>query len=119
MIGVQLKPGSRQSTMRIEMPLSVGAAGAVRATAGGRAQRGEIGASAWLAVAHGEMAFTGENLRQEEVLLLLGAVFQQRRPDRLQSDQRIRHLGARRLVDEDLLFHRAEPAPAVLFRPAD
>ena len=66
----------------------------------------------------GEVAFCAEDLRQEELLLLRGAL-QQRRPHRLQGDQRIRHLGAGRLVDEDLLFHRAEPAPAELLRPAD
>ena len=83
------------------------------------AQRGQVGAGLRLGVTDGEMDVTGEDPGQKLLLLLVGAVHLQRGSHGLQRDQRQRHVGAVGLVDEDLLFDRAEAEPAVLLGPAD
>ena len=133
------------STIRIEMPLCFGrvrvgahgepevvglvAAGGphllpvddvvVAVAPGGGAQRGEVGAGVGLAVADREVHVAREDPLQEQVLLLLGAVPDQRRPDGLQRHRRQVHVGALGLVGEDRLLDLAEPVAAVLLRPAD
>ncbi len=85
----------------------------------GGAERGQVGAGVRLAVADREVHVTGQDPRQEHVLLLLGAVADQRRPDGLQRDRRQVHVVVLRLVGEDRLLDLAEPVAAVLLRPAD
>jgi hypothetical protein len=82
-------------------------------------QRREVGAGRRLGVPDGEVELAGEDPREEEVLLCRGPERLQGRADGLQCHVRQRHVGARRLVDEDLLLDRAEPVAAVLGRPAD
>ena len=83
------------------------------------AQRGQVGARLRLGVADGEVHVTGEDAGQELLLLQVGAVLLQRRADGLQRHRGQRHVGAVRLVDEDLLFDRAEAEAAELLGPAD
>ncbi len=83
------------------------------------AQRGEVGAGLRLGVADREVDLPGQDPRQEEVLLLGAAVRQQGGRHGLQGDRGQRHVGAGRLVHEDLLLDRAEPAAAVLGREAE
>jgi hypothetical protein len=61
---------------------------------------------------------SGEDPRQEHLLLLPRAVHLQRRADGLQGDRGQRDVGPRRLVGEDLLLDLAEPPSAVLLGPA-
>jgi hypothetical protein len=82
------------------------------------AQRGEVGARLRLGVADREVHLPGQDARQEEVLLPRRAVLLQGGPDGLQGDRGQRHVGAGRLVREDLLLHLAEPPAAVPRRPA-
>ena len=65
------------------------------------------------------MHLTGQDGREELLLLRLVAVDHQRRPDGLQGDRGQRHIGTRGLVDEDLLLDRSEAQAAVLLGPAD
>jgi hypothetical protein len=91
---------------------------AVAVPDGPGAQCRQVGARPWLGVADGEMHVPGQDPRQEELLLLRGAVSLQCRADGLQGDGGQRHVGAGRLTDEDLLFHLAKAAPTVLGGPA-
>ena len=86
---------------------------------GGRAQRGEVGAGVRLGVADREVHVALQDPLEEHVLLLLGAVADQRRADGLQRDRRQVHVGVLRLVGEDRLLDLAEPVTAVLLGPAD
>jgi hypothetical protein len=61
----------------------------------------------------------GQDAAQEHLLLLLGAVADQRRADGLQRHGRQVHVGPLCLVGEDRLLDLAEPVTAVLLRPAD
>ena len=82
-------------------------------------QRRQVGARAGLGVADREVQVAGEDLREEELLLLVGAVAHDRRPDRVERQVGDRHPGHGRGVGEDqLLDHRARLA-AVLLGPAD
>jgi hypothetical protein len=83
-----------------------------------RPQRGQVGAGLRLGVPDREVQLACQDPRQEELLLLGGAMRLQRGADGLQGDRRQRHVGPDRLVGEDLLFHLAEPASSVLGRPA-
>ena len=86
---------------------------------GGGAQRCQVGAGLRLGVADREVHLAGQDRRQELLLLRLAAVLLQRRSDGLQRHRGQRHVGAGRLVDEDLLFDRPEPVAAELLGPAD
>ena len=91
----------------------------VAVTDRGGSQRREVGAGIGFGVADGEMNVAREDSGEELLLLLLGAVDLERRAHGLQGDQRQRDVRPVRLVDEDLLFDRPEPQPAVLLGPAD
>ena len=86
---------------------------------GPRAQRGEIGAGPGLGVADGEVQLAGEDLRQEERLLLLGTETHDGRPDGVDGDEGERRAGAPRLVEEDELVRRRPALPAELLGPPD
>ena len=82
-------------------------------------QRGEVGAGAGLGVADREVQLALEDPREEVLLLLVGAVAHDRRPDRVERQVGDRYAGDGGRVGEDqLLDHRAGLA-AVLLRPAD
>ena len=71
-------------------------------------QRGKVGAGLRLRVADGEVHLAGQDRRKELLLLQLGAIGLQCRADGLQGDRGKRHLGTRRLIDEDLLLYRTK-----------
>ena len=71
-------------------------------------QRGKVGAGLRLRVADGEVHLAGQDRRKELLLLQLGAIGLQCRADGLQGDRGKRHLGTRRLIDEDLLLDRTK-----------
>ena len=81
-------------------------------------QRRQVRTGLGFGVTDREMDVAGKDAGKELLLLRLGAVDLQRRTDRLQRDQRERHVGAVGLVDEDLLLDRTEAEAAVLLRPA-
>ena len=83
------------------------------------AQRREVGAGVRLGVADREVHVAGQDPLEEQVLLLLAAVPDQRRADGLQRDGGQVHVGVLRLVGEDRLLDLAEPVAAVLLGPAD
>ena len=85
----------------------------------GGAQRREVGARLGLGVADREVHLAGQDAGQELLLLQLGAVHLQRRPDGLQRHRGQRDVGALRLVDEDRLLDGAESVAAELLGPAD
>ena len=84
-----------------------------------RGERGEVGAGARLAVADAEVDLAGEDLRQEERLLLLAAVARDRRADRVGGEHRHRRAAAHRFVEEDELLDLGAALPAVLRGPSD
>jgi hypothetical protein len=84
-----------------------------------RLERGEVGARARLRVADAEVDLAPEDLRQEELLLLLGAEVHDRGTDGVDGEHRDGRAGAHRLVEEDELLDGRPPLPAVLLRPAD
>ncbi|CKR47089.1 Uncharacterised protein [Mycobacterium tuberculosis] len=84
---------------------------------GGGAQRRQVGAGFRLGVADREVRLTGQDRRQELLLLQLAAVRLQRGADGLQRHRGQRHVGAMGLVDEDLLLDRTKTQTAELFRP--
>ena len=89
---------------------------AVAARAGG--ERGEVRAGPRLGEALRPRHLAGEDARQVLAALLLGAVEDQRRPQHVGAGAADRRgAGARQLLLEDELLHRAEPAAAVLLRP--
>ena len=83
------------------------------------AQRREVGARLRLGVSDREVHLAGEDAGQELLLLQVGSVRLQSRPDGLQRDGGQRHVGTVRFVDEDRLLDRAEAEPAELLGPAD
>ena len=86
---------------------------------GPRAQRGEVGAGPGLGVADGEVQLAGEDLRQEERLLLVGTEAHDGRPDGVDGDEGERRTGAPCLVEEDELVRRRPALPAELRGPPD
>ena len=86
---------------------------------GPRAQRRQVGARLGLGVADGEVELAGEDLGQEERLLLLGAEAHDRRPHRVDGDEGERGAGAPGLVEEDELVGGRPALSAELGRPPD
>ena len=83
------------------------------------AQRGQVGAGFGLGVADGEVQLAGQDLGQEERLLLVGAVAHDRRADGVDGDEGERRPGPPGLVEEDELVGGRPTLPAELGRPAD
>src|SRR6202012_456452 len=83
-----------------------------------RAQRGQAAAGARLGVTERELHAAVENGRQELLLLLLGAALHQRRPARVQGDQREGSVDRPRSLGKDVLLDRGKSASAILFGPA-
>ena len=81
---------------------------------------GEVGAGVRLGVALRPELLDGHDPRQEPRLLLLGPERDQRRAEQLLAEvvDPGRRVGARVLLVEDHLLPQAEPAAAVLLRPA-
>ena len=143
-IGVAEKPGSLVSTIRIEMPLCLSAAGSVRHgepdvvgavgaagedlgavhhedvafAHGARLERGEVGARAGLGVADREVDLAAQDSRQEALLLRLAAARDQGGADGVERDEGQRRAGAPGLLEPDLLLDRRAPLAPPLLRPA-
>ena len=92
---------------------------AVEARLGGDV--GEVGAGAGLGVALAPQLLDGHDLRQEALLLLLGAERDQRRAEQLLAEvvDAGGRVGAGVLLVEDHLLEQRQPAAAVLLGPAD
>src|SRR6202044_3366380 len=73
----------------------------------------------WLGVPDGEVQLAGEDARQEERLLLVGAEAHDGRPDGVDGDEGERPTGAPRLVEEAELVRRRPSLPAELLGPPD
>ena len=86
---------------------------------GPRAQRGEVGPGLGLGVADGAVDLPGKDAREEELLLLLGAVVDDHRTHRRQGHERERGPGPLDLGEEDELVGGRATLAAVLDRPAD
>ena len=86
---------------------------------GPRLQRGEVGPRARLAVADAEMNLAGEDLRQEELLLLFAAVPHDGRTDGIDREHRNRRTRAHGLVEEHELLDLRSALAAVFLGPAD
>ena len=84
-----------------------------------RLQRGEVGACARLGISDREVQLAPEDAREHGALLLIGTERHERRSDTVQREQRQRHAGPVRLLDEDHLVDRTAGLAAVLHRPAD
>jgi len=63
----------------------------------------------------GAVQYRGQKL----TLLLVGAARRERRPDRIEGDQRNGGVQPLCLFEEDELFERGKPPSAILFGPAD
>src|SRR5207245_3828631 len=86
---------------------------------GGRSQRAEVAAGAGLAEALAPDLFGGEDLRQVPLLLVLAAVYDDRRPRHPEADDvdRRRRLRTRHLLLEDRLLQETCAPPAARLRP--
>src|SRR5262245_15510306 len=82
-------------------------------------ERRQVGPGLGLAVADREVDLPREDPGEEAPLLLLGPEGHQRRAHGIDRDERKRRLRTPHLVEPDRLLDGAEPAPAVLLRPAD
>ena len=82
---------------------------------------GQVGAGVRLGVALRPQLLDGHDLRQEPLLLLVGAEGHQRRAEQLLAEvvDPHRRVGPGVLLVEDHLLDQAQPAAAVLLRPAD
>ena len=85
----------------------------------GGAQRRQVAAGLRLGVSDGELDAAVQDCGQEGLLLLVGAVLHQRRPDGVQSHQRDRCVDPPCLFGEDELLDGREASPAKLFGPTD
>src|SRR6202007_2347743 len=83
------------------------------------AQGRQIGARLRFGVTDREVDVTGENPRQELLLLCVAAKPLQSRPDGLQRDSGQRYIGTVGFVDEDLLLDRSVAEAPELLGPAD
>ena len=88
---------------------------------GAGAGRGEVGAGAGLGVALAPQLVDRPDPGQEALLLLVGAELDQRRAEQLLAEvvDQLRRVGPGVLLVEDDLLGQAEPAAAVLLRPAE
>ena len=78
-------------------------------------QRGQVGTRVRFGVADTKVDVSRQNLRQEELLLLLRSEIHDRRSDRVDGQHRHRRSAAHRFVEEDeLLDGRAALAPPLL-----
>ncbi len=82
-------------------------------------ERGQVGAGAGLGVADAEVDLAPQDLGEEPLLLLLGAVAEDGGTDRVDGQHRHRGAGPHRLVEEDELVELGLALAAVLRRPAD
>jgi hypothetical protein len=82
-------------------------------------KRGEVGARLRFGVADAEVNVAGQDLREEELLLLLSAVVHQGGAHRVDGEHRHRRAGPHRLVEEDELFDGALALATPLLGPAD
>ena len=82
-------------------------------------ERGEIGAGLRLGVADAEVDVTGEDRREEELLLPLGAVVHDGRAHGVEREHGDRRTGPHRLVEEDELVDRTAFLAAVGLGPTD
>jgi hypothetical protein len=110
-----LSPG-RPHLLAVDHPF-VGCLVEHRAGAHGR----EVGARAGLGVALAPELVDRPDAGQETLLLLLGAELDQRRAQQLLAEvvHQLRSVGSGVLLVEDGLLGEAEPAAAVLLRPAE
>ncbi len=86
---------------------------------GARLQRGQVRAGVRLRVADAEVDLPGQDLGQEELLLLLAAVVHDRRADRVDGEHGHRRPAAHGLVEEDELLDGGTALTAPLRGPAD
>ncbi len=86
---------------------------------GPRLERGQVGARLGLGVTDAEVDVTGQDLREEEVLLLLRAELHDGRTDGVDGQHGHRRPGTHRLVEEDVLLDGRAALAAVLGRPPD
>ena len=86
---------------------------------GSALQRSEVGAGIGFGVADTEGDLPAGDLRQEEVLLLLGAVLHQGRADGVDREHRDRCADGHRLVEHHELFDGGVAATAVFLGPPD
>ncbi len=121
--GVGVGPGGQPDVVGL-----VGAAGEdlvavddplVTVEHGPGAQRGEVGARTRLGVADGEVDLAGQDAREEEALLLVGAEAHEHGTDGVEGHERERCPGPLHLGEEDELVGGGPALPAVLLRPAD
>ena len=82
-------------------------------------QRGEVGARLGLGVADAEVDVAGQDLREEELLLLVGAVVHDRRAHRVDGQHGHGRAGPHRLVEEDELLDGALALATPLLGPPD
>ena len=82
-------------------------------------QRGQVGAGLRLGVADAEVQVAGEDLGQEEVLLLVRAELHDRRAHGVDREHGHRGAHPHGLVEEDELLDLAAALAAVLLGPAD
>ena len=143
--GVQEKPSADVGTMTMDSPRCRSASGSVRQASqnvvgvldqagphllpvdhvlvpvphGHRPQSRQVGAGLRLGIPDREVELARGDPGQVERLLLGRPVPHDRRPHRVDGQERHRHPGDRRLVGEDELVEHCPAAPAVLGRPAE
>ena len=91
----------------------------VTVTHGPRGERGQVGARVRLGVADTEVDLSGQDLGEEELLLLLRAEVHDGRAHRVDRQHRHRSAAAHRLVEEDELFNGRTALPTPFGGPAD
>src|SRR3546814_7324581 len=84
-----------------------------------RLERSEVGAGIGLRIALAPAYLPPRDLWEKPLLLLLGAVFEERRPQHgnPKTHERIACVDRGHLLTQDLGFGRRESAPAIFFRP--
>ena len=82
-------------------------------------QRGQIGARRRFRVADGENHLTGEDAREEALLLIVASKLNQGRSDRVEGHERHGAVGPLCLVEQDELVGGRPASPAVLGWPAE
>ena len=91
----------------------------VAVTHGSGGERGQVGTRVRLRVADAEVDLAGQDLGEEELLLLLRAEVHDRRPDRVDGEHGHRCTAAHRLVEEDELLNGRTALAAPFLGPAD